>query len=105
LPLIGERFGWPAPFVSLGTLGILYAALLLPLLHDARPDTTGERVASRPAAPLGTPLLTLARTPSFVCLGLVSGIAAVAVQTLFFCRRYADQRLPLRRAGARSPAR
>ena len=83
---IGEAFEWNVAFLTFGTVGVLFFPVLLTLLRNAETAPVDEVRTNRSSeAPrLGATLATLLRTPTFLCLGVVSGITSLAVLTLFY---------------------
>jgi predicted MFS family arabinose efflux permease len=81
---IAERSGWRLPLFVLGGGGLLLALLMRSCLKEIRPGSTEE--SSDPetisSAPFGQTMRSLVCTPSFICLGLVSGITSLAIWTL-----------------------
>jgi len=83
---IGDHYGWRAVLYSLGAIGIAHSAILALLLREMptdpalRPTDAQVNYASEARKPsFFFVLRTLFSIPSFLCLGLVSGLNAVAV--------------------------
>jgi MFS family permease len=78
---VGENHGWRAVMYVLGGIGVVHTFLLLKFLKNAPPGTvesmatadTGERPRFFDV------VKTLVRIPSLLCIGLVSGLNAVAI--------------------------
>src|SRR5262245_23629698 len=84
---VGDHYGWRAVLYTLGAIGMAHSGVLAFLLREAptepalRPTDAKVHAASEAAPKLGLffVLRTLFSIPSFLCLGLVSGLNAVAV--------------------------
>lgn len=77
---VGEHFGWRYVLFVLGGIGVIHSAILYGWLRDAPVGAVESEPRARPAQKPSflAVLRTLACTPSLLCIGLVSGITAVA---------------------------
>ena len=81
---VGGHYGWRAALVGFAAFGALYCMILARWLRDIPPgasDTPGIATAGPPPS-FVVALDHLSRIPSFLCLGLVSGITALAIWML-----------------------
>ncbi|PYV16335.1 MAG: hypothetical protein DMG07_08020 [Acidobacteria bacterium] len=84
---VGQHYGWRVVLYVLGGIGIVHTFLLLSFLREApsgAAESEGTPAAEPVAAAEAKPaflhvLRTLVSIPSFVCLGLVSALSAVAI--------------------------
>jgi MFS family permease len=84
---VGENYGWRVVLYALGGIGIVHTFMLLLFLREAPPgaaETDGPLSAepipvTQPKPAFFEVLRTLVSIPSFVCLGIVSGLNAVAI--------------------------
>lgn len=78
---VGENHGWRAVMYVLGGIGVIHTFVLLKFLKNATPAPVeiaqGAETLDRPK--FGEVVKTLVRIPSLLCLGLVSGLNAVAI--------------------------
>jgi predicted MFS family arabinose efflux permease len=81
---VGEHYGWRVALAGFAAFGLIYCAILVRWLREIPPgasDVTAG-IAAAPAPSFAVAMGRLARIPSFLCLGLVSGITAVATWML-----------------------
>ena len=78
---VGDHYGWRMVLYVLGVIGVAHSLVLTGLLREARQGASEGRYEPQPTQRLqfGYVLGTLLSIPSFLCLGLVSGINALAV--------------------------
>jgi predicted MFS family arabinose efflux permease len=81
---LAAHSGWRLPLFLLGGGGLLLALLMKFYLKEIRPGSSeeGANAGTVTSAPFGETIRSLASTPSFICLGLVSGITSLAIWTL-----------------------
>jgi MFS family permease len=77
---VGEHHGWRMVLYVLGGIGVIHSLILVAWLREAPVGAAEEHhEIQRPQRPpFGAVLKTLLSTRSFLCLGLVSGLNAVA---------------------------
>jgi len=78
---VGELYGWRMVLSILGGIGVVHSLVLVAWLRDAPPRAAERQSGIQPIQrpPFGRVIRTLLSTPSFLCIGLVSGLNAVAV--------------------------
>ncbi len=81
---IGEKYGWRVALTAFAAFGALYCLMLFYWLRDIPPGASDapEATPTGPPPSFFPALLRLACIPSFLCLGLVSGITAVGTWML-----------------------
>ena len=86
---VGENYGWRVVLYVLGAIGVVHTFLLILFLREAPPgaaETDGvvseTPVPAQPKPAFLHVLRTLVSIPSFLCLGVVSGLNAVSVHLL-----------------------
>ncbi|MSO21807.1 MAG: MFS transporter [Acidobacteria bacterium] len=77
---VGEHFGWRHVLYVLGGIGVVHSLILYNWLRDAPVGGVEQQPEVRQIQkrPFGKVLKTLLSTPSLLCLGLMSGLNAVA---------------------------
>lgn len=81
---VGEHYGWRMVLWVLGGIGIVHSFVLIAWLREVPPGAAEENgeIQQTQKPQFATVFKTLLTTPSLLCLGLVSGLNAVAIHML-----------------------